>query len=350
MGELLYFAETTLLYIVAIFFVAGIVLRGLFFVINIFRSRPVSRHSVLQRFVTLFGIAAPFHRAVLKKPVYTTIRYAFHACIFIVPIWFSGHVYLWEDSQFEWYWTPLPDEWADRMTLFVLIICVFFIGRHIISKKERLNAKISDFLLIIFTGLPFITGYFLTHGNLDSIPFFENYLGYFHVISGEIMLAMIVILFCRTRLRKETCVGCAACVENCPTETLEFYDRDALRYFKYSHYQCICCGSCVNVCPENAATLDHTISMKHFFRMLSKDVIRNVDLETCEKCGINFAPKSQLVKLEGILSANEVEMTLLNYCDRCKKMIGCKSLQFPAKKEPVGGSEKMNTRLPCIVR
>jgi formate hydrogenlyase subunit 6/NADH:ubiquinone oxidoreductase subunit I len=170
------------------------------------------------------------------------------------------------------------------------------------------------------------------------------------VISGEIMLAMIVFLFYRTRLRKETCVGCAACVENCPTETLEFYDRDALRFFRYSHYQCICCGACVNVCPENAARLNHAISMKHFFQMLSKDVIRKIDMATCTKCGAAIAPKLQLSKVESILSDNDVEMVLLNYCDRCKKMIGCKSLQIPAEREPIGRSEKMNTRLPCIVR
>ncbi len=135
------------------------------------------------------------------------------------------------------------------------------------------------------------------------------------------MLVMIVFLFCQTRLRKETCVGCAACVENCPTETLEVYDKDAFRFFRYSNYQCICCGSCVNVCPENAATLSHAMSVKHFYRMFSKDVIRNVELETCERCGVTIAPKSQMGKLEGILSANDVEMALLNYCTRCKKMI-----------------------------
>ena len=327
MGELLYFVETTLLWMVAVFFLTGIVIRSLFFVFSTLRARPFGRRGIIHRFVTLFGVFAPFHRAVLKKPVYTPIRYAFHACIFIVPIWFSGHVYLWEESRFEWHWTPLPDESADWMTLAILAGCAFFFTRRIIL-KNRLKAKISDFLFILITGLPFLTGYVLTHGTLDRIPFFENYLWYFHVISGEIMLAMIIFLFCRTRLNKETCVGCAACVENCPTETLEFYDKDALRFFKYSHYQCICCGSCVNVCPENAATLSHAISIKHFLRVFSKDVIRNVDLATCERCGVTLAPKAQMAKLEGILSANDVEMALLNYCDRCKKRIGRKNALY----------------------
>ncbi len=326
----MYFAETTLLVIVAIFLVAGILLRFLCFSVNIFLSRPFSRRGILQRFATLSGIVVPFHRAVLKKPVYTTIRYAFHACLIVVPVWFSGHVYLWEESRFEWYWTPLPDEWADRLTLFVLFACAFFIGRHIVSKKNRPNTNVSDFALILITGLPFLTGYLLTHGHLAGIPFFNNYLWYFHVISAEIMLVMIVFLFCRTRLSKATCVGCAACVENCPTETLEFYDHDAFRIFKYSHYQCICCGSCVNVCPENAAALRHAISMKHFMRMLSKDVIRDVELAVCEQCGVTIAPGPQIAKLEGMLAANDVEMALLDYCERCKKLIARKSPLFKA--------------------
>jgi ferredoxin len=327
MGELLYFAETTLLWIVAVFFLLGIGWRIFFFIVSIFRSRTFSRHNVWHRFFTLVGALVPFHRAVLKKPVYTAIRYAFHACIFIVPIWFSGHVYLWEESRFEWYWTPLPDESADWMTLAILAACAFFFTRRIVL-KNRHDAGISDFLFILITGFPFLTGYFLTHGTLDSIPFFENYLWYFHVISAEIMLAMIIFLFCRTRLREETCVGCAACVENCPTETLEFYDKNTFRFFRYSHYQCICCGSCVNVCPENAATLNHTISVKRFFRMFSKDVIRKVDLATCERCGVIIAPKSQMGKLEGILSANDVEMALLNYCIRCRKLTSRSKYRF----------------------
>jgi ferredoxin len=338
MGELLYFAETTLLWVVAVFFLAGIVIRSLFFVVNIFRRRPFSRHGVLPRFVMLVGVFAPFHRAVLKKPGYTTIRYAFHACIFIVPIWFSGHVSLWEESRFEWYWTPLPDEWADWMTLAILAACAFFLTRRMVL-KNRYAAGLSDFLLILITGLPFLTGYFLTHGTLDSIPFFETYLWYMHVISAEIMLVMIVFLFYRTRLRKKTCVGCAACVENCPTETLEFYDKDALRFFRYSQYQCICCGSCVNVCPENAATLNHAISIRHFFRMLSKDVIRDVELARCERCGVAIAPKSQAAKLGSILTANEIEMSLLNHCNRCKKIVGRNRALLPTAWESISDGQ-----------
>lgn len=328
MDSLLYFTERTLLWIVAVLFVTGALMRALFFVVCISRSRPVSRHSFLHRCVTPLGIFVPFHRAFLKKPVYTIIRYAFHAGIFIVPIWFSGHVRLWEESRFEWYWTPLPDAWTDWMTLSVVAACAFFLVRGIVLKVRRKTGA-ADVLLILITGLPFLTGYLLTHGSLDTILFFENYLYHMHLITGEILLVTVIFLFVQTRLSKADCVGCAACVENCPTETLASTDKERLRTFKYSHYQCIGCGSCVSVCPESAAELTHAIGIGRFFQIFSKNDISAFELATCERCGVTTAPKSQIAKLDGILSANDVEMVVLNTCDRCKKMIGHKSALLP---------------------
>jgi hypothetical protein len=85
--------------------------------------------------------------------------------------------------------------------------------------------------------------------------------------------------------------------------------------------------------------------MKHFFQMLSKNIIRNVELATCEQCGVAFAPRSQMTKLESMLLANDVEMALLNYCDRCKKIIVGQSALFPTAWEPIGDGEKMNIEL-----
>jgi formate hydrogenlyase subunit 6/NADH:ubiquinone oxidoreductase subunit I len=336
MEALLYFAGSTLLYIVAIFFLAGTLFRGFFFVVNIFRGRPLGGRSVSNRFLTLIGVAVPYRRAAVKKPLYTTIRYAFHASVFILPIWFSGHLDLWEESRFGWTWAPLPDAWADRLTLFVLFTCVFFMGRHIISRKNRHNTRISDLMLILITGLPFLTGYLLTHGNLDSIPFFEKYLWYFHVISGEVMVAMIVFLFCRTRLNKETCVGCGACVENCPTETLGYVDKGAFRFFGYSHYRCICCGSCVSVCPESAAELHHEISLKRLFEVFSRETIRSIELERCAGCGVAVGPKPQIDKIRNDVQEKDIGLETLAFCNRCKKMMSRQGYLLPERRQDFG--------------
>jgi hypothetical protein len=77
------------------------------------------------------------------------------------------------------------------MTLVLLAISVYFILRRIISPDLRLISTVSDYLLIIVTALPFLTGYFLTHGTLESIPFFGENMSLLHMLSGELMLILI---------------------------------------------------------------------------------------------------------------------------------------------------------------
>ena len=179
-------------------------------------------------------------------------------------------------------------------------------------------AGFSEFLMIGVTALPFVSGYFLTHGTLSDIAFFDSYLWYLHVISGEAMLLMIVCLFCRTRLNKARCVGCAACVENCPTETLVFRDQGEYRLFRYSHCRCICCGACVDVCPEGAASLRHDLHPANLIRVFSQTDAGQVELKTCDSCGARFGPKPQLGKLYRKVHAQDVEVDAFDHCRRCK--------------------------------
>lgn len=263
----------------------------------------------------------PLHNVSIKKPVYTLLRYGFHLCLFIVPIWYSGHVVLWEESSLEWYWETLPDAWIDAMTLIVIGLGIFFAIRRIAFPEPRRGTSFADFFIITVAVLPFVTGYWYTHGTLDHINFFEQYMWYFHVISGEAMMVMMVLLFCRTRLRKDKCVACAACQIICPTRTLDWEDQGDQRNFKYSHYQCICCASCMRVCPEGAAELRHDIGIRYLYQVFSKKVIRKAELNQCSQCSAFFAPTPQVLKIEKIMSDNAAEIEPVALCNRCKKLL-----------------------------
>lgn len=321
MDHFFYFAETTLLWIVGIFFLVGVGLRSLFFLGTLIRKHTRAPRSwgAAARFLAFWRLFVPFHKALSKRPLYAVLRYAFHGCLFVVPVWFSGHIYLWEESRFMWYWTPLPDDLADGMTLFVIAICLFFSLRRLFIREIRRTSSAVDGLIILVAALPFVSGYCLTHGTLNRIAFFDRYLLSLHIVAGEIMLAAIVFLFVRTRLNANRCVGCAACVENCPTQALAYTDAAALRTVRYSHYQCICCGACVAVCPDQAAELRHEISVFHFFRIFSKKVIRTLELARCERCGVFFGPRTQVAKLAGVLADNAVEAAVVHLCSRCRK-------------------------------
>jgi len=308
------FIEGPFLWIVFLLLIVGVFARFMFFLVEIIRNSRGREFALGYNLATLGRSFAPFHMALSKRPWYAALRYIFHICMIVVPIWFSGHVMLWSFSRFEWEWNALPDAWADWMTIILLGLAAYLFIRRIVIKDIRLTSSISDYVLIILTALPFITGYFLTHGSLDGVPFLGENMRNIHVLSGEAMMLVVVVLFCRTRLNAIRCTGCAACEINCPTGTLESHDEGMLRTFLYSHYQCISCGSCVSVCPEDAAELRHEISLRRFFQVASKHEIRSVELKECERCGAFFAPEPQIDKVSQTITAD-----YLRFCPACRK-------------------------------
>jgi len=308
------FVEGPLLWIAFLVFLAALLIRLFFFSYSIIRSSRDKDKRQVYTIATFGRFFLPFHKAVVKKPIYATLRYIFHLCMLVVPIWYSGHIVLWSESRFEWEWIELPDAWADWMTLVLLGLAAYFLIRRIIIPEIHLNSSKSDYILIIITALPFMTGYFLTHGTLDSVSFLGDNMTVIHMLSGEAMILMAVFLFCRTRLNIKKCVGCAACELSCPTGTLESNDNGKHRIFTYSHYQCICCGACVNTCPEDAAELRHEISAKRLVQVLLKQEIRSIELQACERCGALFAPEPQMEKI-GLTFTHDYT----KFCPNCRK-------------------------------
>jgi ferredoxin len=307
--------EGPLLWIVFLVFFAGLLIRSLLFLWVLIRTN--SRHAEKRQSSSLTILARfflPLHKAFVKKPFYSAVRYIFHLCLFIVPIGVSGHIILWSESRFEWEWAALPDVWADWMTLIFLALAAYFLLRRLFSTRIRRNSSFTDIVLIIIAAMPFLTGYLLTHATLASVAFLGDNMITIHMLFGELMILMVLFLFYRARFNTELCTGCAACVQNCPTETLEAHDHGNLRIFKYVHFQCICCGSCVSVCPEGAAELRHEISAIRLVEVFLKRQIRSVELEACERCGAFFAPEPQMEKIGLIFDSDCIKC-----CPNCRK-------------------------------
>jgi len=306
--------EGPLLKISFIFLFVGVITRLAFFIFSIIKSGK-DKENRGTYFFKIFGrFLAPFHMAVFKRPIYSSLRYIFHICLFVVPIWFASHISLWEESSLQWSWTSIPDGWADWMTLLLLALALFFIIRHFATKELRSRSSIKDYIIILLAAFPFLTGYCSTHGTLNSIPFFADNIYTIHIFSGEIMIIAVVFLFCRTRMNELSCTGCASCVLTCPTGTLESRDVKNSRLFSYSHYQCICCASCVNTCPEDAAELRHELSLKRLYNLFTKQEIRSVELEPCKRCGVLFVPEPLMEKIH-----KKFTEEYLGFCPDCRK-------------------------------
>jgi len=131
------FAVGPLLWISFLVFLIGSLLRVvLFFYVSLQKDKAIYRYFSWKYVLATFGRwLFPFNKDVAKNPVYTILAYVFHICLLVVPIWFSGHISLWEESRLEWSWSSIPDSLADWMTIILLGIVIFFLLRRIISPE-----------------------------------------------------------------------------------------------------------------------------------------------------------------------------------------------------------------------
>ncbi len=316
------FVEGPLLWGVFLIFIFGVAARVVFSILAAIRGLKGSDHKWVSLLSSIGRSLLPFHKAVKKRPVYAALRYTFHACLFVVPIFLIGHIVLWEESWFEWSWTAIPDVWADWMTLLLLALAAVFLIRRIFDKKIRPASNNSDRLFIVLSALPFLTGYLLAHIDFGPNSFFGDHLGTIHILTSEMLLLMVAFLFCRPRIYDRVCTGCAACEINCPTEALESWDEGNRRLFIYSLYRCISCGNCVSTCPEGAVELRHKIGLRDFFRIFSKEKLRSVELKLCERCGSPFAPLPQVEKITDMIHEDQISL-----CSNCKEDQYAETLQ-----------------------
>jgi Pyruvate/2-oxoacid:ferredoxin oxidoreductase delta subunit len=307
------FVSGQLLEIILIFFAAGLLFRSGSFMISIIKSNKFKQLKWKHGLKTVGRSFLPLHRTFKSMPVYTLFRYLFHICLFAVPIFFYGHIVLWESSWLQLSIPPIPDWLADWMTIIFIILSLVLLVRRVSRPDLRRSSTAGDYLLIAIGATTFLSGYFLTHGTLNSIPFFMRNMQTIHIINGEALIILAVFLFIRSRLDREKCTGCAACETNCPTGTLESRETGSRRSFFYSHTLCISCGACVNACPEHAATLRHQINPKRLFHFFSKREIRSVELKECHRCGSLFAPEPLVEQIR-----EKIPEEYIYFCPKCR--------------------------------
>ncbi|OIO04629.1 MAG: nitrate reductase [Desulfovibrionaceae bacterium CG1_02_65_16] len=120
-----------------------------------------------------------------KSPAMTIATFAFHACLFLTPIFLVAHVLLW-DQAFGVSYATIPDGAADIMTLVVIAACLYFAGRRLVQPEVRYITTPQDWLALIIVLAPFLTGFLAYHQAIDY-----DAMIILHVVAGEIMLAAI---------------------------------------------------------------------------------------------------------------------------------------------------------------
>ena len=99
----------------------------------------------------------------------------------------------------------------------------------------------------------------------------------------------------------DSCIGCGACVNVCPTNTLTQVDdveaNPPVRKITQQTDACIFCGNCQDICTtETGIKLSNKWDLANMDRA-SMTEIHEFELQPCEKCGEIIGTKKHLIWL-----------------------------------------------------
>ncbi len=120
-----------------------------------------------------------------SKPVFTVATFTFHLCLILAPVFLFAHVVLINEAWGISWWF-IPDSGADIMTVLVILVCLFFLGRRLFLRDVKYLTSISDYLILGLVAAPFITGFWAYH----QLPGYTVMM-IVHMLAGEILLAAI---------------------------------------------------------------------------------------------------------------------------------------------------------------
>jgi len=177
-----------LVYIAFIVFIGGSVYRIKKFIDLVKKDKTIMPFISLKSALrSLFHWMVPFNTVNWRRrPVVTIVTFLFHIGLVFIPIFLLSHNILWRESWGISWWC-LPEWIADTGTLIVIFSCVFFFLRRVFAPEVRFVTFDSDYLMLIISFLPFITGFLAYHQLL--LP--HKTMVILHILFGELMLITI---------------------------------------------------------------------------------------------------------------------------------------------------------------
>ena len=120
-----------------------------------------------------------------SRILYTLSSILFHIGVVTVPIFYEGHIRLWERAL-DVSWPALPASAADGLTLLTIATGSLLIILRLGNEEARKTSRIQDWVLTPFLVFAFAMGYLLGHPGMS--PFGLSTTIVIHVLLAEVLL------------------------------------------------------------------------------------------------------------------------------------------------------------------
>jgi len=119
------------------------------------------------------------------QPHVALLSFIFHVCIIITPFFVLAHnILLFESWRFKLY--SFSELTTDILTIVFLSCAALFLIRRVFIRTVRAVSGIYDYLLLLITAAPFITGFLAYH----QLFKYETII-IIHILFGELMLIAV---------------------------------------------------------------------------------------------------------------------------------------------------------------
>jgi nitrate reductase gamma subunit len=182
--ELLLWAKGTGLQIAGVIFIVGMVLRILE-ILLLGRKQDLSE---ARAGGMLAGLRTIITRTVPARGMWlhVTAGYIFHIGFFVVLLFFVPHILLFKDA-FGWQWAGLPNAVIDVVTVVSIAALVAALVARLIDPVRRFLSNCGDYLALVVTLLPLITGYLAFHR--QGLPYTQMLA--VHILSVDLLLVVM---------------------------------------------------------------------------------------------------------------------------------------------------------------
>jgi len=188
------FIQGPLIWIAVVIFVVGVVFQVIQFFTLTKRKDPVflrtgtppqpkGKKRYLQAMIEWFySLRKTVWRTHTSVMVMTSL---FHFFLIVTPFFVLGHNIL-LDQALGFSFLSVPEFMTDALTVIVFVCAAFFLYRRLLVARVRAITTGYDYLMLLITLAPFLTGYLAYHQWLDY-----NTVIFLHILSGEVMLITI---------------------------------------------------------------------------------------------------------------------------------------------------------------
>lgn len=185
--ELLTWVQGPAFQIATAIFVAGVFLRIMEILILGRKANlaPPKGNAQLQGFKTIFTRSLPMPGQLSEAPVVHIAGYVFHIGFFIALLFFAPHIELLNDA-FGISWPALSTDAVEIAAGLAIVALIALLISRLLDPVRRMLAGFSDYLTLILSLLPLVTGLLATY----KIGGDYNTLLAYHILSVEALMVV----------------------------------------------------------------------------------------------------------------------------------------------------------------